>query len=40
MKVLKKPKINNKHQIRRVKSERKILENLKCPFIVGLHYAF
>ena len=40
MKVLKKEDIENRNQKLHTISERQILENMDCPFIVRLHYAF
>jgi serine/threonine protein kinase len=40
MKVLKKEEISEKQQEVHTKAEREILEKIKNPFIVNLHYAF
>ena len=40
MKVLKKEAIERRNQKVHTQSERQILENVKCPFIVQLHFAF
>ena len=40
MKILKKETIERRNQKIHTKAERKILENMICPFIVQLHYAF
>jgi len=40
MKVLKKSNIAHRNQKEHTQAERYILENMKSPFIVQLHYAF
>lgn len=40
MKILKKEAIEKRNQKFHTQSERQILENVKCPFIVQLHFAF
>lgn len=40
MKVLKKEDIEKRNQKLHTIAERQILENMNCPFIVRLHYAF
>ena len=40
MKIIKKEMINQRNQQIHTRAERKILENMRCPFIVQLHYAF
>ena len=40
MKILRKDAIARRNQKIHTKSERMILENMTCPFIVQLHYAF
>lgn len=40
MKTLKKGDLEKRNQKIHTISERKILENMDCPFIVKLHYAF
>ncbi len=40
MKVLKKSNIAQRNQKEHTQAERYILENIKSPFIVQLHYAF
>ena len=40
MKILKKKKIMESNQVEHIKSERRILERLRHPFIVRLAYAF
>lgn len=40
MKVLKKANIAQRNQKEHTQSERYILENIKSPFVVQLHYAF
>jgi serine/threonine protein kinase len=40
MKILKKDAIARRNQKIHTKAERTILENMTCPFIVQLHYAF
>ena len=40
MKIIKKEMINQRNQQIHTRAERKIMENMRCPFIVQLHYAF
>jgi serine/threonine protein kinase len=40
MKIIKKEMIEQRNQQIHTRAERKILENMRCPFIVQLHYAF
>lgn len=40
MKVLRKEMIERRNQIMHTQAERSILEEVQCPFIVQLHYAF
>lgn len=40
MKVLKKSNIAKRNQKEHTQAERYILENMKSPFVVQLHYAF
>lgn len=41
MKILKKEVfVNHQNQIHHLIEERKILQNIDHPFLVGLHYAF
>jgi len=40
MKVLKKDAIEARNQRMHTKAEREILEKIKCPYIVDMHYAF
>lgn len=40
MKTLKKGDLEKRNQKIHTIAERKILENMDCPFIVKLHYAF
>jgi len=40
MKVLRKDAIERRNQRFNTKAEREILQNMKSPFIVQLHYAF
>jgi serum/glucocorticoid-regulated kinase 2 len=40
MKILRKDVIQQRNQRVYTKSERKIMENMNCPFLVQLHYAF
>lgn len=40
MKVLKKEDIEKRNQKLHTIAERQILENMNCPFIVKLHFAF
>ena len=40
MKLLKKEKVMQKNQLQNTKSERIIMEQIKNPFIVQLHYSF
>ena len=40
MKVLKKAVIREKNQVEHTKTERRVLERIKHPFIVGMKYAF
>lgn len=40
MKVLKKKVIKEKNQIEHTKTERRVLEQVKHPFVVKLNYAF
>jgi serine/threonine protein kinase len=40
MKVLKKAELRKRKQVEHIKSERRILEKVNDPFVVGLHCAF
>ena len=40
MKILKKETIEKRNQKIHTKAERKILQNMNCPFIVQLNFAF
>lgn len=40
MKVLKKAELRARKQVEHTKSERRILEKIRHPFVVGLHWAF
>lgn len=40
MKVIKKKHQMTKQQLDRVRTERKVLLQADCPFVVRLHYAF
>ena len=40
MKVLKKAVIREKNQVEHTKTERRVLERVKHPFVVGMKYAF
>ena len=40
MKVLKKAELKKRNQIEHTKTERRILERMKDPFIVRLNFAF
>lgn len=40
MKVLKKEDIEKRNQKLHTMAERQILENMDCPFVVKLHFAF
>jgi protein-serine/threonine kinase len=40
MKVLKKDVIREKNQVEHTKTERRVLERVKHPFVVGMKYAF
>ena len=40
MKILKKETIEKRNQKIHTKAERDILQNMNCPFIVQLNYAF
>lgn len=40
MKILKKDAIAKRNQRLHTQAEKEILSNMKCPFIVQLHYAF
>ena len=40
MKVLKKEDIEKRNQKLHTIAERQILQNMDCPFVVKLHYAF
>ena len=40
IKIINKNKINTKIEIKRIKTERKLLANINHPFIMKLNYAF
>lgn len=40
MKIISKDVVNQNNQIAYIKQEKQIMQNVNCPFIVQLHYAF